>query len=162
MTSNIPSTLGVLLTELVDGTQAGGGWILNPADIGLLASLDKLTVAAASAPPRAGSGSIAAHVDHVCFGIGLFNRWAAGEPDPFTGANWGTSWAKTSVTEPEWAALRGRLRNEAHDWINNIQRPRELPQADLTGIVAIVAHLAYHLGAIRQIDHLAGGPPATD
>jgi hypothetical protein len=30
----------------------------------------------------------------------------------------------------------------------------------LTGAIAIVAHLAYHLGAIRQIDRSIRGPSA--
>jgi hypothetical protein len=32
---------------------------------------------------------------------------------------------------------------------------------ELNGVVASVAHLAYHLGAIRQIDRSIQGPKAT-
>jgi hypothetical protein len=162
MKADIHRTLAVLLTELVDGTPADSGWILNPEDVGLLGSLGRLTAAAASAPARGTGSSVAAHVDHVCFGIELFNRWSAGEENPFAGANWGASWARTTVTEDEWTALRARLRNETHKWVANVQRSRELQDAELTGIVASVAHLAYHVGAIRQIDHAVAGPQAAD
>jgi hypothetical protein len=32
---------------------------------------------------------------------------------------------------------------------------------ELNGVIASVAHLAYHLGAIRQIDRSIQGPKAT-
>jgi hypothetical protein len=32
---------------------------------------------------------------------------------------------------------------------------------ELNGVIASVAHLAYHLGAIRQIDRSTRGPKAT-
>ena len=36
--------------------------------------------------------------------------------------------------------------------------PRDVTEVELTGMVASIAHLAYHLGAIRQIDKDARGP----
>ena len=36
--------------------------------------------------------------------------------------------------------------------------PREVSEVELSGMVASLAHLAYHLGAIRQIDRQARGP----
>jgi len=162
MTADIHRTLAALLTELVDGAPAGEGFILNPDDVGLLRSLEKLTAAAASAPAREGGSSVAAHVDHVLFGIALFNRWSAGEENPFAGAEWAASWSRTTVNEEEWASLRRRLGDEVHAWIANVQRPRELQPVELTGIVASVAHLAYHMGAIRQIARATVGPSAKD
>jgi hypothetical protein len=40
----------------------------------------------------------------------------------------------------------------------NAEKPRELKDAELNGAVASVAHLAYHLGAVRQINAQARGP----
>ena len=162
MTADIHRTLAALLTELVDGPPAGDAFILNPEDIGLLRLLDKLRAAAASAPAGGGGSSVAAHVDHVLFGIELFNRWAAGEENPFAGAEWGASWSRTAVNEEEWSTLRRRLGDVVHAWIANVQRPRELQPIELTGIVASVAHLAYHMGAIRQMARATVGPKAKD
>jgi hypothetical protein len=39
-----------------------------------------------------------------------------------------------------------------------LRTPREVNQIELNGLVGSIAHLAYHLGAIRQIDKLARGP----
>ena len=77
--TTLPASLSTLLRELVDGTGPTGGYMLNRGDKGLLRSLDKLTSSQASQIVSDGS-SIAAHVDHVLYGITLMNRWAAGEP----------------------------------------------------------------------------------
>ena len=42
-----------------------------------------------------------------------------------------------------------------------LETPRELSPMELNGVIASVAHLAYHLGAIRQIDRSIQGPKAT-
>ncbi len=40
--------------------------------------------------------------------------------------------------------------------------PRDVQPRELAWIAGSVAHLAYHLGAIRQIDRAARGPTAED
>ena len=66
--------------------------MLNSGDEGLLRSLEKLSAAQASALTPTGS-SIAAHVDHVRYGMSLMNRWSQGE-NPFASADWSASWRK--------------------------------------------------------------------
>jgi hypothetical protein len=39
-----------------------------------------------------------------------------------------------------------------------LHTPRECSGIELTGMVSSVAHLAYHLGAIRQISKTVRGP----
>jgi hypothetical protein len=39
-----------------------------------------------------------------------------------------------------------------------LNTPREVEAVELTGMIASVAHLAYHLGAIRQIGKETRGP----
>jgi hypothetical protein len=153
--------VAALLRELIDGAAADAAWVLNPEDQGLLRSLDRLSAASASAPVSGGGPSIAAHVDHVRYGLELLNRWSRGE-NPFADANYGASWRRTLVSDAEWTLLRDRLRAEAHAWLQAIQQPRHLSGTELTGVLASVAHLAYHLGAIRQIDCSLRGPQARD
>ena len=132
--------------------------MLNGGDPGLLRSLDRLSAAAASKPAPAGGASIAAHVDHLCYGLELMLRWSGGEPDPWTGADWAASWRRTTVSELEWTALRERLGRLARAWRAALGTPRELSALELNGVIASVPHLAYHLGAIRQIDRAIQGP----
>jgi hypothetical protein len=153
--------LSTLLRELVDGSGSGACWILNPEDPGLLRSLERLSAAAASAASPAGGPSIAAHVDHLRYGLELLNRWSRGE-NPFGDADYGASWRRSTVSDREWADLRDRLRTEARAWQAAIAQSRDLSDVELTGILSSIAHLAYHLGAIRQVDRATRGPSARD
>lgn len=158
--SDLARSLTTLLSELVDGAPITGAYVLNRGDQGLIRSLDRLSADAASGA-RAGGASIAAHVDHLRYGLSLMNRWASGE-DPFADADWGVSWRRTTVTEDEWDRLRADLRDEAHRWLTAVQRPRELDEVELNGVIGSIVHLGYHIGAIRQIDRTARGPSAND
>jgi hypothetical protein len=43
-----------------------------------------------------------------------------------------------------------------------VRQPRPLSEFDLTQLLASVVHLAYHLGAMRQVDRATRGPAAED
>jgi hypothetical protein len=155
-TTDISKTLGTLLGELVDGSSKDGGYMLNPGDAGLLRSLEKLSAAEASARTPTGS-SIAAHVDHLRYGLSLMNRWSQGE-NPFGSADWSASWRKTTVSDAEWQQLRADVRAEATRWRGVVSTPRDVDEIELNGVIGSIAHLAYHLGAIRQINQSLRGP----
>jgi hypothetical protein len=155
-TAELCKTLTTLFSELVNGAPKQGAYMLNGGDEGLLRSLDKLSAQAASALTPTGS-SIAAHVDHVRYGLSLMNRWRAGE-NPFEGADWSASWKKTAVSDDEWRTRRAELRSEATRWLEALGTPREAQTVELNGIIGSIAHLAYHLGAIRQINQATRGP----
>jgi hypothetical protein len=155
-TDEITSTMGTLFSELVEGAPASGAYMLNAGDQGLLQSLDKISAAQASALTATGS-SIAAHVDHLRYGLSLMNRWSGGE-NPFKDADWSVSWTKTRVTDGEWQTLRASLRTETTKWLQALRTPRAVSDVELNGIIGSIAHLAYHLGAIRQIDSTLRGP----
>jgi hypothetical protein len=160
-TDDLSASLSLLFAELTDGPSPDAAYMLNSGDPGFLRSLDALSAEAASRPAAPGAASIAAHVDHVCYGLDLMNRWSGGEADPWSGADWAASWRKNTVNASEWAALRARLRNTTRRWHTALQTPRTMSVLELNGVIASVAHLAYHLGAIRQIDRSTRGPEAT-
>jgi hypothetical protein len=155
-TDELTGTLENLFGELMHGVSGKGGFMLNVGDRGLLRSLERLSAADASAPTRTGS-SIASHVAHLGYGLSLMNRWSRGE-NPFSDANWSAAWKKTKVTEPEWEALRIQLRDEAAKWLVVLRTPREVQGIELSGMIGSIAHLAYHVGAIRQINPSVRGP----
>jgi len=142
--------------ELVDGAPKSGGFVLNSGDEGLLRSLDKISAADASLPTPTGS-TIAAHVDHLRYGLTLMNRWSKGE-NPFKDADWAASWRKRTVSDVAWRQLRADLRANASSWMQTLRTAREVDDTELNGMIGSVAHLAYHLGAIRQINRGARGP----
>ena len=147
-----------LFAELVDGTSGpSGGFILNSGDVGLLRSLDRLSPAEASRSVNDGA-TVAAHAQHVRYGLGLMNRWAAEGGDPFADAKWDEAWKTSAVDAPTWTEIRNGLRDEAHRWLTALGSPREVTDVELCGMMASIAHLAYHLGAIRQIARDGRGP----
>ena len=157
-TSEITASLSRLFSELADGPRVkGGAFILNTGDLGLLRSLDKLSAAAASASVHDGA-TIAAHAQHVRYGLSLMNQWVAEGGNPFANAKWDEAWKVSSVDAAAWDEIRSGLRGEAHRWLDALGAPRELARIELTGMISSIAHLAYHLGAIRQINKKVRGP----
>jgi hypothetical protein len=157
-TTDVSTTLTTLFAELVDGAHSpGGAFMLNSGDAALLASLEKLSAGEASRSLDGGA-TIAAHAQHVRYGLSLMNRWASQGGNPFADAKWDEAWKTTGVNDREWAEIRGGLRDEAHRWLEALGLPREVGTVELHGIVGSIAHLAYHLGAIRQIAAKARGP----
>ena len=157
-TTGLGTSLAALFSELVVGANRGGGaFILNSGDIGLLRSLDALTSDDASRSVHGGA-TIAAHAQHVRYGLSLMNRWAGEGGNPFADAKWDEAWKTSRVNDGEWAEIRGGLRDEAQRWLDVLGAPRDVSDVELSGMIASIAHLAYHLGAIRQIASSARGP----
>ena len=157
-TTDISPVLTRLFSELVDGaSDPTGAFILNSLDVGLLRSLDKLSADDASRSVNDGA-TIAAHAQHLRYGLSLMNRWANEGGNPFADANWDEAWKTFDVDATEWENIRNGLREEAHCWLQALSPPRDVTDVELAGMVASIAHLAYHLGAIRQIDRHSRGP----
>ena len=159
-TDQLTGILDNLFGELMHGVSGKGGFMLNAKDRGLLRSLERVTAAEASEPTRSGS-SIASHVAHVAYGLSLLNRWSQGE-NPFGNADWAAAWRKMSVNEQEWEALRIQLRDQGAKWLTVLRTPREVQDIELAGMIGSIAHLAYHMGAIRQMSLSARGPVESD
>ena len=157
--AELHGALDRLLRELLDGPPGRQAYVLNPEDRGLIGSIDALSAAEASATGATGS-SIAAHVDHVRYGLSLMNRWASGDDSAFKNMDWKASWQRVSVTPEEWDARRHELRAECTRWRTAIAARHDANRTELTAIISSVVHLAYHLGAIRQIQPALRGPRA--
>jgi hypothetical protein len=156
-TTNLHTVLSRLFSELVDGTSADGGFMLNRGDVGLLRSLDALSAADASRSANEGA-TIAAHAEHLRYGLSLMNRWATKGGNPFADATWDAAWKVSTVDDAAWKNIRSGLRDEAHAWLQTLNTPRDASEMDLCGMMGSIGHLAYHLGAIRQIARAARGP----
>jgi hypothetical protein len=157
-TAETSSVLARLFSELVDGAgDPAGAFILNSGDVGLLRSLAKLSHADASRSVNHGA-TIAAHAQHVRYGLSLMNRWATEGGNPFADARWDEAWKTSAVDAAQWEDIRRGLGHETHRWMRALAAPREISEVELCGMIGSVAHLAYHLGAIRQIDRQTRGP----
>ena len=114
----------------------------------LLETLDSLTAAEASAPIAESGTSIASHAEHVRFYVAdriqSFRGEETGEVD------WQQSWKVQTVTAEQWDALRNALR-EAYQELQSVLHGFETWEiaGQAWGAIAVIAHSAYHLGAIR-------------
>ena len=157
-TDDIAPTLATLFSELTEGAPRGGGaFILNSGDDGLLKSLDKLSAADASSSVHEGA-TIAAHAQHVRYGLSLMNEWGDHGGNPFADAKWDEAWKVAAVDDGAWDEIRAGLREETRRWLATLRTPREVQAIELTGMLSSIAHLAYHLGAMRQIAKGMRGP----
>jgi hypothetical protein len=140
-----------LLVEIFDGPPGNEAYLLNPGDPGLVRQLESIDAQTASNRPMPGKTTIASHADHVHYGLTLMNRWAAGEANPWTDADWDASWKRTSVTDDQWRTLRDKLRHQADTWRKAVENRTSWDDLSAAGALSSAAHTAYHLGAIRQI-----------
>ncbi len=158
--SEIFKILRDLFNDLFSGTSSSGSWVLNREDSGLLKSLNLLSSEQASKVPITGGASIAAHVEHLRYGFNFLNRWRdAGDEQAVADADFSAAWRRNAVSDEEWTVLRNDLAREALAWRDLLDVSKDgAPGMD--GKFACVVHLAYHVGAIRQIDRTLRGPAA--
>ncbi|HYR11521.1 MAG TPA: DinB family protein [Longimicrobium sp.] len=122
-------------------------FVNNLPDCGLFGTLDALTAEQASAAVDEGGATAAAQAEHVRFSLDVSVRWMRGERKK---TDWARSWDVREVDEDAWTALRGQLRATYDAFVVMVhQQPMDAEL--LEGLVATVAHSAYHLGALRQI-----------
>jgi hypothetical protein len=70
------------------------------------------------------------------------------EPD----GNWESSWSQQTVSVEEWAELGADVRREARVLLGWLEAdPHWADENYLIGALAILPHMAFHLGAIRQL-----------
>src|SRR6187401_2043453 len=128
--ADLHSALVALFSELTEGANSpGGAFILNSGDAGLLRSLDALAVADASRS-LTGGATVAAHAQHLRYGLSLMNRWAREGGNPFADATWDEAWKTTVVTEMEWTEIRNGLREEARQWKEALGTPRDVTRVE--------------------------------
>lgn len=151
--------LARLFAELTEGAQPGlEPFILNSGDVGLVRSLEKLSAADASRSVDGGA-TIAAHAQHLRYGLSLMNQWAREGGNPFANPRWDEAWKVRDVDDAEWREILSGLRREIGQWAQALQSPPpSVSESEMLGIYGSVSHLAYHLGAIRQISKATRGP----
>src|SRR5215218_8540641 len=100
-TTEVHQAVRQLFSEVAAGVAVRGeAYILNSGDVGLLRSLDTLSAVDASRSVDGGA-TIAAHAQHLRYGLSLMNRWAIEGGNPFADAKWDEAWKVSHVTQPQ-------------------------------------------------------------
>jgi hypothetical protein len=142
-----------LLTEAYAGPpDPSSTWFIdNEPDSGILGTLAGVSAAEASQPVD-GAGkhgsTIAANIEHLRWSLAQSNAALRGEPFQ---ENWGESWRLLNADPAGWDRLRSELRTEFEALREAIQNQMDFSGEDLTGVLALLPHAAFHLGLIRQM-----------
>jgi len=155
-TESLLETVASLIEEVhVGPTDPRATWITsNRPGSGFLGTLDTVSAILASKPPAPGLNTIAAHSAHLLYALSLALRAMHGE-NPYATAKWEESWRTQTVDEPAWSKLRADLRRVHGDLVAAIRRGPSQDDPDIIkGVIALIGHGAYHLGAMQAINRL--------
>lgn len=141
-----------LLKLLKETFEAGGNFYLD-SGAGLFPTLDTITAELASREPFPGAPSIASHCAHLEYYVRANHGSIVGQEQQ---VDWPSSWRVQSVGPDEWEALKQRLRSGYDDLRASLLSLPAWGDDAVCDSMAIVAHSAYHLSAIRQMQRLAG------
>jgi hypothetical protein len=117
----------------------------------LFETIADVSAAEASRGVADGRATIAAHVEHVRFYLYVLDDVM--RTRTLVKVDWRAIWQSVGVVTPEqWTQQKARLRESYERVVSTISSYDPLHgEHGLASALAVVAHSAYHLGAIRQI-----------
>jgi hypothetical protein len=140
------ASIAYLLRETFEGSPEGEASAYLDRGVGLFPTLDKLSAADVSA--EFSGTTIAAQTEHAKFYLDRLCEFINGRTER---VNWEDSWLIETVNDAEWDALRTTVRKSYENTLRCLASINDWTE-DRTGMaIGMLAHTAYHLGAIRQI-----------
>ena len=138
--------IAYLLRETFEGSPEGQPSAYLDRGTGFFNTLEGLSAASAS---REFTGTtIAAQTEHAKFYLDRLCEFMKGRTDR---VNWDDSWLIETVNETEWYALRASVKKAYENVVTCLASIEDWNEQQTGMAVGMVAHTAYHLGAIRQI-----------
>jgi hypothetical protein len=149
MNDAIRDDLLALLDEAYVSEEYASTWFKdNDPASSLLPSLDLLSAEVAGRRPPIGRNPIAGHAAHLATSLEATARTMRGGPWEI---DWEASWnVPEPLDEAAWTALRDRLRT-AYAEARAAIAEADLQPEHFRPLAALLAHAAYHLGAVRQL-----------
>lgn len=141
-----------ILRETFEGGLPGQGTQYLDHNSGIYPTMDRLTAEQASFSWQ-GIPSIASHIRHMHFHLQVVVEWMDGKRHK---RDWLASFQPYTVTPEEWQQLKTDFEATRQVFLDRMQQLSESEIAEDMGH-GTVAHLAYHLGAVRQLMHLVDG-----
>lgn len=135
-----------VLRETFEGSPEGEGSAYLDNRIGVLPTLDALSAAQVST--YFGETTIAAHTEHAKFYLDRICEFLRGRDEK---VNWEQSWLIETVNDEEWKNLRDAVKKSYENVLRTFAEIETWNTNNIGDAVAIIAHSAYHLGAIRQM-----------
>jgi hypothetical protein len=137
-----------LLKETFEGPAPTGPSAYLNKGTGLFQTLDEISAAVASAQARPEASTVAAHTEHIRFYVAVHYKLMFGSRENI---NWDESWRIKIVNATEWDDLRNELRRAYETVVAHLRTLERWGEDEKSLTLAIIAHTAYHLGAVRQL-----------
>ncbi|HEY0459530.1 MAG TPA: hypothetical protein VGC97_10365 [Pyrinomonadaceae bacterium] len=139
-------SLAYLFHETFEGSPEGQGSAYLDRGIGIFKTLDALSAEQVS---RESNGTtVAAQTEHAKFYLDRLCEFIGGRSEK---VNWEDSWLIEDVSEEEWTALRTTVRKSYENALRCFAENQNWSEDNVGMAMGMLAHTAYHLGAIRQI-----------
>jgi hypothetical protein len=139
-------SLAYLFRETFEGSPEGVPSAYLDRGIGIFPTLDAATADLAS---RNFNGTTAAaQTEHAKFYLDRLCEFINGRTEA---VNWEQSWLIETVNDDEWKALRDSVRHSYEATLRQIAENENWSETNVGMAMGMLAHTAYHLGAIRQI-----------
>ena len=115
----------------------------------LFETLDGVSVEQASRPVCSEGTTLAAQVKHTVFYLGVLEEYVvANKTDS---VDWEEIWVRVkAVTSEGWELIRCELKSAYQHLLATVKAIENWYENEVSGMVAIASHSAYHLGVIRQ------------
>ena len=150
MTPDLKSSILLLFRECFEGIPEGQEytWFVEGKE-GIFDALESTTHDRASIRPSFDCPSIAAHAYHIRYALRGANSYIGG---PAQQGDWDSSWVKQTVSYPEWVDLKQDIKKQYDFFLAYFESNVDFPDQDSEiGFVAQLPHMAFHLGALRQL-----------
>jgi hypothetical protein len=135
-----------LLRETFEGSPEGQGSAYLDHGVGFFSTLENLSAEQVSR--EFGATTIAAQTEHAKFYLDRICEFMTGRTER---VNWEQSWLIEEVNDAEWDALRQSVRKSYESTLRCLAGIEDWSEDNVGMAMGMVAHTAYHLGAVRQI-----------
>jgi len=145
-TENFVESLAYLLRETFEGSPEGQPSAYLDRGVGFFNTLSDLSAEQVSR--EYGETTIAAQTEHAKFYLDRLCEFMGGRTEK---VNWEDSWLIDDVNDQEWDALRQTMKQAYENALKCIASVSDWDTRKAGMAIGLIAHTAYHLGAVRQI-----------
>lgn len=139
-------SIAYLLRETFEGSPAGQPSAYLDQGVGIFNTLSELSAEAVSKEFK--GTTVAAQTEHAKFYLDRLCEFVNGRTER---VNWEDSWLIETVNDTEWKALLESVKKSYENTLRCLASVDEWSEDRVGMAIGMVAHTAYHLGAIRQI-----------
>lgn len=139
-------SVAYLLRETFEGSPEGRGSAYLDRGAGVFNTITPLSAEQVS---REVSGTtIVAQLEHGKFYLDRLCEFIGGRTEK---VNWEDSWLIEEVTDEEWSALKETVKKSYENVLRCLAGTENWDESKVGMAIGMIAHTAYHLGAIRQL-----------